>query len=108
LDTWVVDLIGNNMGYKEELEELRNVIDITDDVILNSVIMRIDLAMEIGVLKKEHGITEMSQDRRKEILDRVIKKSEEQSTPTYLTKKIFEVLIDHSVELQQMILKSKG
>ena len=107
MDTWVVDLIGNNMGYKEELEELRNVIDITDEVILNSIIMRVDLAIEIGVLKKEHGITEMSEDRRKEIIDRVTYKSIQQGTPTYITKKIFESLIDSSVELQQMILSGK-
>ena len=78
------------MGYKEELEELRNVIDITDEVILNSIIMRVDLAIEIGVLKKEHGISEMCQDRRKEILDRVTYKSLEKGTPTYITKNIFE------------------
>ncbi len=95
------------MGYQEELNELRKVIDITDDVILNSIIMRIDLSIELGVLKKEYGISEMCQDRRKEILDRVTYKSLERGTPTYITKKIFESLIDNSVDLQQMILSGK-
>ena len=95
------------MGYKEELEELRNVIDITDEVILNSIIMRIDLALEVGVLKKENGISEMSKERRKEILDRVSQRSIEQGTPSYITKKIFEMLIDNSVLLQQTIISGK-
>jgi len=102
-----VVLIGNNMGYKEDLDELRNVIDITDEVILNSIIMRIDLALEVGVLKKENGITEMSKERRKEILDRVSQRSIEQGTPSYITKKIFEILIDNSVLLQQTIISGK-
>lgn len=95
------------MGYKEDLDELRNVIDITDEVILNSIIMRIDLALEVGVLKKENGITEMSKERRKEILDRVSQRSIEQGTPSYITKKIFEILIDNSVLLQQTIISGK-
>jgi len=95
------------MGYQEELNELRKVIDITDDVILNSIIMRIDLAIEIGVLKKENGVHDFCSDRRNEILERVKQKSIEQSAPSYIAKKIFELLIDNSVELQKTIIQGK-
>ncbi len=59
------------MSYKEELEELRGSIDLIDEALYLSIRQRISLTNKVGELKKEHGISEMCENRKRDILHRV-------------------------------------
>jgi len=95
------------MEYQEELENLRREIDRVDMELYVAIFNRTILSTQIGVLKKQNNITEMSIERRKEILNRFTNMAIEDTIPVYLIKDIFGKLIDASVLEQTLIINEK-
>ena len=58
---------------KEEIESLRNKINLIDDEILNLLSNRSDIVLQIGKYKNQETVVDL--DREQKILDRLISKS---------------------------------
>jgi chorismate mutase len=93
--------------YLNKLEDLRKQIDVVDMELYVSVFNRIILTTEIGRLKKQYGVVEMSIERRKEIIDKFSQMAMEDTIPVYIVKDIFTKLIDLSVLEQTLIINEK-
>ena len=93
--------------YLNKLEDLRKQIDVVDMELYVSVFNRIILTTEIGRLKKQYGVAEMSIERRKEIIDKFSQMAMEDTIPVYIVKDIFTKLIDLSVLEQTLIINEK-
>lgn len=89
--------------YNSRLQQLRDKIDEADDLICRSLLLRLHLIREVGALKKEHGITEMSESRREEILERLEEWAINNGFPNYIIADIYKILFDHSILCQQVI-----
>ena len=91
-------------NYDLELEKLRREIDKVDDAICNSLLIRKELITEIALLKKKYGVTEMSESRRKEIMERLTEWSISNFFPTYVLKEIYDIIFENSILRQEVIL----
>ena len=91
-------------NYDLELEKLRKEIDKADDAICNALLIRKELITEIALLKKKYGVTEMSESRRKEIMERLTEWSISNFFPTYVLKEIYDIIFENSILRQEVIL----
>ena len=91
-------------NYDLELEKLRKEIDKADDAICNALLIRKELITEVALLKKKYGVTEMSESRRKEIMERLTEWSISNFFPTYVLKEIFDIIFENSILHQEVIL----
>ena len=91
-------------NYDLELEKLRKEIDKADDTICNALLLRRNLITEIALLKKEHGVTEMSESRREEIMERLSEWSSSNYFPTYVLREIYDTVFKNSILHQEVIL----
>lgn len=95
------------MSFEQKLNELRISVDETDELLYNTILKRVMLISQIGLLKKEYGVSEMCEERRDQILSKVKQWSIEDQIPVYLVSDIFEKLIDNSVIEQVLIIHEK-
>lgn len=89
--------------YNSRLQQLRDKIDEADDLICRNLLLRLHIIQEVGALKKEHGITEMSESRREEIMERLKEWAINNGFPSYVIADIYKILFDHSILSQQII-----
>lgn len=87
----------------EELKDLRLKIDELDDKIVELYQERMNIAKQVGLLKKETGNILVDVDREKSILNRVTSKVEEDIK--IYTKQLFNTLFDTSKAYQSNFLK---
>ena len=95
------------MSYQEELEKLRKEMDVVDMELYTTIFKRSVLVTEIGKLKKQYGVTEMSIERRKEIIDKFSKMAKNDGIHPIIVEGIFTDLIDLSVLEQKLIMYEK-
>jgi chorismate mutase len=95
------------MSYEDKLSKIRESIDNTDRLLYDSIMTRVMLTSEIGLLKKEYGVTDMCEVRRNEILSKVKQWAVDDTIPVHLVTGIFELLIDNSVLEQVLIIHEK-
>lgn len=95
------------MSFEQKLNELRISVDETDELLYNTILKRVMLISQIGLLKKEYGVSEMCEERRNQILSKVKQWAIEDQIPVYLVCDIFEKLIDNSVIEQVLIIHEK-
>jgi len=95
------------MDYNQKLNQLRKKIDEVDDEIYSSILRRSLLTSSVGELKKEHGVTEMCETRRKEIYDRLKNKCIEDGLPVSLIESIYDIIFDQSMLEQTLIIYDK-
>jgi chorismate mutase len=95
------------MSFEQKLNELRLSVDETDELLYNTILKRVMLISQIGLLKKEYGVSEMCEERRNQILSKVKQWAIEDQIPVYLVSDIFEKLIDNSVIEQVLIIHEK-
>ena len=93
-----------NNEYQEELEKLRHSIDAIDDVLYRTLEFRVSMIVKIAELKKKHGVTEMSSERRDEIYERVKGWAIEDGIPVSLVMKIYDTIFEYSVLEQTLII----
>lgn len=93
-----------NNEYQEELEKLRHSIDAIDDVLYRTLEFRVATTTKIGELKKKHGISEMSMDRRDEIYKKLKDWAMEDGIPVTLVTRIYDIIFEYSVLEQVLII----
>jgi chorismate mutase len=90
----------------EDLGQLRKQIDACDDSIIQELAKRMRVAREIGMFKKEHGVTVFQNNRYNEILEKRAKQGEQCEMSGDFMKKIFEAIHEESVRQQMEILNN--
>jgi chorismate mutase len=94
-------------NYEDELERLRSMIDDVDYDLYNSIMRRVFLTSEIGELKKEHNVFEMSESRQKEIYERLKSRCIEDGIPVSLITSIYDIIFEFSIMEQVLIINDK-
>ena len=84
----------------KNLEELRQEIDVIDDEIRKLFEERMNIVKQVKIFKKEHQIQILDKKREEEVIDKNIKKLNDDSLKGSY-KKFLEFLIEISKELQQ-------
>lgn len=75
------------------LKELRGQIDILDDQLLELLQKRANLSIDIGRVKKEHSIPVLDRVREKEVLERLMDRSQEQPLTGEAVREIYTTII---------------
>jgi chorismate mutase len=88
----------------EDLGQLRKQIDACDDSIIQELAKRMRVAREIGMFKKENGVTVFQNTRYNEILEKRAKQGEQCEMSGEFMKKIFEAIHEESVRQQMEII----
>ncbi len=92
------DVIDNKMA------SIRKKIDELDRVLLTSLSQRMDLAREIGELKKIHNVSILQLERWKEVIEQCIHKADDMGLYREFVRNIFIQIHDESLRLQAAIL----
>ena len=92
------------MSYETELEEIRDLIDITDEILIETIISRIGLSKEVGRIKKKYKTDEMCPKRKNEIFEKVKIRSELSKVDPEIGHAVFDFLINYSVEIQNKVI----
>lgn len=92
------------MSYETELEEIRDLIDITDEILIETIISRIGLSKEIGRIKKNYNTQEMCPKRKEEIFEKVKTRSKLSKVDPEIGHAVFDFLINYSVEIQNKVI----
>lgn len=83
------------------LDNLRNRIDIIDDKILKLLSRRASISQKIGELKKGRGVIVLDKHRWQVVLQSSLKKAEQLNLPKGFIKKVYTLIHEHSLRVQQ-------
>lgn len=92
-------------NYQTKLENFRKKIDLVDQLLINSLKKRFELVKKIGRLKKEIGLPALDKKRWQEVLRSRIKKASELGLSKKLIKKIYEIIHDYALEIEEKQIK---
>ena len=81
----------------EHLNEIRQEIDSIDEKLVELLDRRMDLALEVGNIKKEQGLPIFNPKREEEVLNKVGSKSKYPET----IERVFVNIMDESKKLQE-------
>ncbi len=87
----------------ENLEELRTKIDEYDDIIFDYLHKRMNVAKDIGILKKKSNITILQTDRWNKIMENAVKKGKELGLSAKFVNKFFQSIHQESIQQQTEI-----
>jgi chorismate mutase len=98
-----------NSEFTEEVTKLsmaaiRTKIDELDQKLMNNLSLRMELALEIGELKKEHNVSILQLQRWKEVIERSMHKADEMGLYREFVRNIFIQIHDESIRLQAALL----
>ena len=85
----------------DKIKELRLKIDEVDERILELFKKRMEVAGEIGVIKKENGISVQDRKRERELMDNLEQKAQKRGLDQSLVKNIWKYLIKLSYEAER-------
>lgn len=88
----------------ENLSQLRKQIDECDDNLIQELAKRMRIAREIGMYKKEHGITILQSHRYNEILEKRGRQGEQCDMNAAFVKHVFEAIHEESIRQQIEII----
>ena len=86
---------------RNELKELREKIDNTDESILDLLALRSSLARQIAKIKKRKAAKIIDLKREQEVMGRVIKKAEELKLDKKYALSIFKMILKNSRRIQK-------
>lgn len=89
---------------KGELERLRGTIDRLDEEIFALIARRMEVAEEIGMLKRQNNLTILQSGRWDEVVERVSQRAEGLGISTECTRKILDAIHIESIERQNKIM----
>ena len=98
----------NNQEMQSILSDLRTRIDKYDNQLLDILEERINIACEIGKIKREHDLKILQQDRWSSILSRVIREGKAKGISEATISKIFKAIHQESINKQVEIMKEEG
>lgn len=84
-----------------KLEQIRKEVDVIDEKILLLLHKRFALIKKIRLIKKKQNLPIQNKNREKEIIDRIIKKSQQLHTNKHLLINIFKKIIEESKRIQK-------
>lgn len=82
------------------LQELRDSIDRIDREIVTLVAERLRLVMQVGEIKRRHGVAAYDPTRERDLLDKVAHAAPEPLTAE-MAERIFQCIIEESRNLEQ-------
>jgi len=82
------------------LADWRKQIDKIDEELINVLAKRINIVREIGKYKKENGIPPLDEKRWQEVLKSKLSKACLLNISEKFIKKLYEVIHDHSLEIE--------
>lgn len=106
-------LIARNPGFTEEvivskMNSIRHKIDELDQLLLKTLGDRMDLAKEIGELKKEYNVSILQLDRWKALIENCMQKADQAGLYREFVRNIFIQIHDESIRIQSAILTGKA
>lgn len=90
--------------YNKNLSNLRLQIDETDAKLVEVLVKRMQIADEIGKLKKEHNVSVLQNDRWKNILDKLIDEGESKGLSKEFVTNLFKAIHQESISHQEKIV----
>jgi 3-deoxy-7-phosphoheptulonate synthase len=96
-----------NRDFLNTIEELRSQIDIYDDLLLDILESRMQIADTIGRYKKEHGITILQSSRWNEIVSKTIRKGSDKGLSPEFIHTILEAIHQESISHQMKVMKDE-
>jgi chorismate mutase len=93
----------SNEEFKNQLEILRNKIDKVDDELMDLIAVRMDIAKQIGIYKKNNKVTILQIERWKQILSRVLKNGKALDLSEDFINAIFNSIHDESIRQQTLV-----
>jgi chorismate mutase len=91
----------------QRLDSIRKKIDELDSMLLSTLSDRMELAHEIGELKKIHNVSILQLDRWKEVIDRCMEKAEAMGLYKEFVRNIFIQIHDEAIRIQSAILNEE-
>ena len=91
--------------FLETIEDLRSQIDIYDNLLLDILESRMQVAETIGRYKKEHGITILQSSRWKEVKDNAVDKGVRKGLTPEFIQAILEAIHQESITHQMKVMK---
>lgn len=94
--------------YRIELEKFRSEIDIIDEQLLSVLSKRMDVARQIGALKKDKNVAILQNRRWNEILGNMILEGDSLNLSKEFVVKIFKAIHQESINNQKKIFQKPG
>ncbi|MCI5058277.1 MAG: bifunctional 3-deoxy-7-phosphoheptulonate synthase/chorismate mutase type II [Flavobacteriales bacterium] len=107
-DLIIRTLNSDNPLFKNKLDELRGMIDEIDEVIVDQLQKRMSLINEIGLYKKENGVTVLQLERWEDILKSRIQWAKESNLNIEFVRKILEAIHTESIRKQTNIMNTNN
>ena len=95
----------NEKNYVSQLGDLRSRIDIIDDQLLDLLKKRMDIANEIGALKKTNNVAILQNTRWHEILGKVILEGEQRNLSEEFVIQVFKAIHQESINRQERVVR---
>jgi chorismate mutase len=89
---------------RDELEVYRREIDNYDDVLMEKIVQRMEIARTIGHYKKNHNVMALQLSRWEQIVEHRIKMAKAMGVSENFIKKFFELLHEESLSIQTEIM----
>ena len=95
----------NEKNYVSQLGDLRSRIDIIDDQLLDLLKKRMDIADEIGALKKTNNVAIFQNTRWHEILGKMILEGEQHNLSEEFVIQVFKAIHQESINRQERVVR---
>lgn len=96
--------ISGNAEFSNRLEQLRKRIDKIDLDVVDILAARMQLVEEIGLYKKENGVTILQLERWNKVLKNILSQSESLGMDTEFSKKLYQLVHEESIRIQTEIM----
>ena len=93
-------------AYQNELNNLRAQIDVVDQSLLDTLGKRMNVALEIGALKKSNNVAVLQNKRWNEILGKMILEGQERQLSEEFILRVFKAIHQESINKQEKILNT--
>lgn len=93
-------------AYQNELNNLRAQIDVIDQTLLDTLGKRMNVALEIGALKKSNNVAVLQNKRWNEILGKMILEGQERQLSEEFILRVFKAIHQESINKQEKILNT--
>lgn len=98
----------DSSAYKDNIEQLRSRIDLTDEQILRLLASRMHLCRQIGEYKRANNISILQTSRWEKVLSSVVAKGKELGLSEDFVMQIFNTIHETSVQIQDEILSDSS
>jgi len=98
--------VGEALEFKNKINTMRTKIDVIDHQLIDMLGKRMDVADDIGVLKKEHNVAVLQSKRWSEILEKMILQGEEKQLSEEFILRVFKAIHQESINHQEKIINA--